>query len=402
MQTSVLDQPFNLPCGVSVRNRIAKSALSEGIAEKNGRPSEALFKLYERWGKGGAGIIFTGNVMVDKDHPVNPNVMVAENEDFLEAYTTLAQKAQAEGAHLWMQINHPGRQADPRLDQNPVSASDVKLPFKSHMISPRPLSEAEIWELIDRYGTAALVAKKAGMKGAQIHGAHGYLVSQFLSPLTNKRTDQWGGSLENRMRFVLEIYKNMRSKCGADFPLGIKINSADFQRGAFTEEESTAVIQQLDAAGMDLIEVSGGTYERAAMTGTVQKESTRQREAYFMDFIVKVRSKINSPLMLTGGFRTARTMASAIASGELDFIGLGRPFCLYPNIAADLISGKMDKATLPSLVTGIPKIDLSGSMETLWYMVQLRMMGSGFEPDPNFDVWKVVEQAFGIKKPTKE
>ena len=126
-------------------------------------------------------------------------------------------------------------------------------------LKPRPLTEDEILDLIERYGDAALMAKKSGMKGAQIHGAHGYLVSQFLSGLTNLRTDKWGGSLENRARFVLEIYKNMRKKCGADFPLGIKINSADFQRGAFTEEESMQVIQMLDEAGMDLIEVSGGT-----------------------------------------------------------------------------------------------------------------------------------------------
>ena len=143
----------------------------------------------------------------------------------------------------------------------------------------------EIQAIIKRFANAARLAKETGFDGVQIHGAHGYLVSQFLSGLTNLRTDKWGGSLENRARFVLEIYKNMRKKCGADFPLGIKINSADFQRGAFTEEESMEVIQMLDEAGMDLIEVSGGTYERAAMVGAVQKESTKKREAYFIEFI---------------------------------------------------------------------------------------------------------------------
>ena len=237
MSLNVLKESFEFPCGVSVNNRIAKSALSEGIAEKNGRPSEELFNLYERWGKGGAGILFTGNVMVDKDHLVNANVMIAENEEFLDSYATLAEKAQAHGTHLWMQINHPGRQSPSYLDKAPVSASNVGMPSKLY-IQPRPLEEDEILDLIERYGNAALLAKKAGMKGAQIHGAHGYLVSQFLSPLTNLRTDKWGGSLENRARFVLEIYRSMRKKCGPDFPLGIKINSADFQRGAFTEEES--------------------------------------------------------------------------------------------------------------------------------------------------------------------
>ena len=397
MQKSALNQSFILPCGVEVPNRIAKSALSEGIAEPNGRPSTALFNLYERWGKGGAGILLSGNVMVDKAHLVNANVMIAE-EEFLEDYTTLANKAQANGVHLWMQINHPGRQAPSYLDKAPVSASNVGMPSKMY-IQPRPLEEAEILDLIERYGNAALLAKKSGMKGAQIHGAHGYLVSQFLSPLTNLRTDKWGGSLENRARFVLEIYRNMRAKVGPDFPLGIKINSADFQRGAFTEEESMEVIQMLDEAGMDLIEVSGGTYERAAMVGTTQKESTKKREAYFMDFIVKVRSKIKSPLMLTGGFRTVDTMNKAISNGELDFVGLGRPFCVFPDVAKDLLSGAMTDCTVPDLLTGVDKIDMSGMLQTPWHMFQLARMGKGLDPDPNMDVWMVYEKVTGRKRP---
>lgn len=398
MSFHTLNQSFTLPCGVTIPNRIAKSALSEGIAEANGQPSEALFNLYERWGKGGAGILFTGNVMVDKNHLVNANVMIAENDEFLTAYTTLAEKAQAHGTHLWMQINHPGRQSPAYLDKAPVSASNVKMPSKLY-IEPRPLTESEILDLIERYGNAALLAKKAGMKGAQIHGAHGYLVSQFLSSLTNLRTDKWGGSLENRARFVLEIYRNMRQKVGKDFPLGIKINSADFQRGAFTEEESMQVIQMLDAEGMDLIEVSGGTYERAAMVGTVHKESTKQREAYFMEFIVKVRDKIKVPLMLTGGFRTATMMDKAIENGELDFVGLGRPFCLYPNVAKDLMSGEMSDCHVPDLLTGIDKIDLSGMLQTPWHQFQLVRMGKGLDPDLNMDVWMVYEKVTGRKRP---
>lgn len=336
--------------------------------------------------------------MVDKNHLVNANVMIAENEDFLESYATLAKKAQADGTHLWMQINHPGRQAPVYLDKAPVSASNVKMPGKLYL-EPRPLTEDEILDLIERYGNAALVAKKAGMKGAQIHGAHGYLVSQFLSDLTNQRTDQWGGSLENRARFVIEIYRNMRQKCGDDFPLGIKINSADFQRGAFTEEESMEVIQMLDAEGMDLIEVSGGTYERAAMVGAVKKESTKKREAYFMEFIVKVREKIKSPLMLTGGFRTAATMEATIENGELDFVGLGRPFCVYPNVANDLLSGAMTDCTVPDLLTGVEKIDLSGMLQTPWHMFQIARMGKGLAPDPKMDIWYVYEKITGRKRP---
>lgn len=393
-----LNQPFTLPCGVTIPNRIAKSALSEAIAEKNGRPSEDLFRLYERWGKSGAGILFTGNVMVDKDHLVNANVMIAEDDEFFDDFTTLAKKAQANGVQLWMQINHPGRQAPKYLDQAPVSPSNVKMPHKLYL-EPRPLEEEEILDLIERYGNAALLAKRAGMKGAQIHGAHGYLVSQFLSSLTNLRTDKWGGSLENRARFVLEIYRNMRKKVGDDFPLSIKINSADFQRGAFTEEESMEVIQMLDEEGMDLIEVSGGTYERAAMVGTMQRESTKQREAYFMDFIVKVRNKIKSPLMLTGGFRTAASMTKAIKNDELDFVGLGRPFCVFPNVANALINGELKDCNVPNLITGVARIDQTGMLQTPWHQFQLVRMGKGLDPDPEMDVWMVYEKITGRKRP---
>lgn len=178
-----------------------------------------------------------------------------------------------------------------------------------------------------------------------------------------------------------------------------KINSADFQRGAFTEEESMEVIQMLDAEGMDWIEVSGGTYERAAMVGTMQKESTKQREAYFMDFIVKVREKIKSPLMLTGGFRTAETMAKAIENEELDFVGLGRPFCVFPEVAKDILSGEMTDCTVPDLLTGVPKIDLSGMLQTPWHQFQLMRMGRGLPPNPNMDIWMVYEKVTGKKRP---
>jgi len=399
MATNYLSQSFTLPCGVTIPNRIAKSALSEGIAEKAGNPSEKLFNLYKRWGEGGSGILFSGNTMVDRRHLTNADIMIAEKENpFLEDYRKLADLAQVNGTHLWMQVSHPGRQAPIYLDPAPVSASDVGMPSKMYA-QPRPLPEEEILDLIERFGDTALIAKQAGMKGAQIHGAHGYLVSQFLSPLTNKREDQWGGSLENRARFVLEIYKNMRRKCGPEFPIGIKINSADFQRGAFTEEESMQVIQWLDEAGMDLIEVSGGTYERAAMVGTQHKESTIKREAYFLEFIQKVRKLVKAPLMLTGGFRTVETMNAAIENGELDFIGLGRPFCLFPDVAKELIDGTRTECNVPDLLTGVPKIDMSGMLQTPWNMFQLHRMGAGLEPDPNMDLWMVYEKVTGRPRP---
>ena len=171
-----------------------------------------------------------------------------------------------------------------------------------------------------------------------VHGAHGYLVSQFLSPNSNVRTDQWGGSIDNRARLLLEIVEQTRKVVGATFPISVKLNSADFQRGAFTEEESLEVIDMLSAEGMDMIEVSGGTYEKAAMMGAGKKvkESTQKREAYFADFIVKARARTKAPLLLTGGFRTLEIMEKAIENYELDFVGLARPFAVFPHLSKEL------------------------------------------------------------------
>ncbi len=202
--------------------------------------------------------------------------------------------------------------------------------------------------------------KEAGFTGCQIHGAHGYLVSQFLSPISNTRTDQWGGPLENRARFVLEVYREIRSQVGTDYPVGIKINSTDFQRGGFTEEESMEVVQILSSEGIDLIEISGGTYEKPAMVKGNRKQSTIEREAYFLDYIEKARRITDKPLLLTGGFRSVQVMEDALAGGKLDVIGLARPFCLYPNLAKNIFEGSVARFEAPVPRIGIAFLDKMG------------------------------------------
>ena len=387
--SKILSQSFTLPCGVTIRNRIVKSAMSENNADAGGRPSDRIIKLYETWGEGGAGILVSGNVMMDSKALGEAHNVVVENEDFLPELTEWANKAQHNGSHLWMQINHPGRQA-PKLNKEVVSPSNVELDvIKGMFKAPRPLHDEEIWEIIEGFGTTAHVAKKSGFKGVQIHGAHGYLVSQFLSAKTNLRNDKWGGSLENRARFVLEIYRNIRSKVGPKYPIGIKINSADFQRGAFTEEESLRVIQLLTEVGIDIIEVSGGTYERAAMMGNKQKVSTKKREAYFADFIVKARRITKAPLLLTGGFRTAELMAEAIENDELDFVGIARPFAVDPFLAKGLLDGSVKTIKAGKVDTGIRLIDRLGIMNIAWHAANMKIIGEGRKSNPKLSPWKV-------------
>lgn len=384
----VLAQPFRLPNGSLVPNRLAKSAMSEALGSLDNRPGERLERLYGRWADGGIGLCITGNVMIDRRALGEPGNVVVEDERDLAALTRWAAAGTRRGGQLWMQINHPGKQSPRGLNAETVAPSAI--PFRADLArffaTPRALTEAEIEAIISRYGNAARIAKKAGFSGVQIHGAHGYLVSQFLSPHHNQRTDRWGGSPENRRRFVLAVLAEMRRQVGADFPIGIKLNSADFQRGGFTEDESLDAIRALAAAGIDLVEISGGTYEAPAMTGTTAataKASTVAREAYFLEFAEKVRAAVSVPLMLTGGFRSLPGMARAVQDGAIDFVGVARLLAVEPEAPARLLQGQDPQQKIRPIRTGIGFVDRAALMEVTWYTRQLHRIGVGREPVPD-------------------
>ena len=380
--TKISDE-IKLPCGAVIKNRIGKSAMSENMGSKGFVSNEALNTLYERWANGGAGLLITGNVMINRKALGEPRNVVFEkglDDPNLKLWAAAGSK---NGTHIWPQINHPGKQSPKYLSKQPVAPSAIPLqkPLDKLFATPRALSEEEIYDLIQRYGYAAKVSKDNGFTGVQIHGAHGYLVSQFLSPTHNQRTDQWGGSIENRMRFVSEIYKAMRKEVGPAFPVSIKLNSADFQKGGFTKEDSTTVVQHLSEQGMDLIEISGGTYESPAMTGVYKKDSTKKREAYFLEYCEEVRKVCKSPLMLTGGFRTSEGMNAALDSGACDMIGLARALAINPDFPNELLSGKDVVSAVKPLTTGLKFLDKIFRLEIIWYTEQLHLMGKGLNPN---------------------
>ena len=377
-----LTSSFQLPCGSLFQNRIAKSAMSENIGTYKHAPTKTLINAYKVWAAGQPGLLITGNIMVDSKALGEPRNVVVEDYRHFDALKEWAATVQGTGVHLWPQINHPGRQAFSWINQKVVAPSAVPLRMggASRMFQqPEPLEENEIWTIIKRFGTTARILKEAGFTGCQIHGAHGYLVGQFLSPHTNIRTDQWGGSLKNRARFVVEVYQEIRRQVGANYPVGIKINSADFQRGGFTETESMEVVGILSNLGIDLIEISGGTYEKPAMVKR-QKKSTQAREAYFLDYVEKVRKQTQTPLMLTGGFRTRKGMEAALDSDCLDIVGLARPFCLHPRLPKDLFEKKYDRLSAPVPKIGIALLDKIGGVELPWYEIQIQRLGQGKEP----------------------
>lgn len=376
------------------KNRIIKGAMSEALANHAGQPNQLHLGLYEAWAKGGLGCAITGNVMVDFRAKNEPGVVVAESERDMAELSQWAALGKQYGMVQLVQLSHPGRQCPKGLNKETVAPSAV--PFSPMLATtfgtPRELREDEILDIIQRFARSAQICEKAGFEGVQLHGAHGYLISQFLSPLTNKRQDQWGGSIENRMRFLLEIYQAVRAATSDNFIISVKLNSADFQRGGITEEDVIAVFKAIDAAGIDLIEISGGTYEAPAMAGAKEdkrKASTIAREAYFLDFAEKIRQQVSCHLMVTGGFRTAQGMNAALDSGACDFIGIARPFAVETDLTERLLVGQDVRYAVDKIKTGIPMVDKMAIMEIIWYAAQFKTIAQGKRPNPKLSPLKV-------------
>ncbi|WP_277560654.1 NADH:flavin oxidoreductase/NADH oxidase family protein [Acinetobacter beijerinckii] len=383
LKTNLLNQSLTLPNGFVIPNRLAKAATSETLATYSNNPTEKHIRLYQRWAASGIGMIITGNIMIDRRALGEPgNVVIEDERDFviLQQWATTVTD---QGSQLWAQLNHPGKQSPKGLNSRNISASAV--PFGAEMRSlfatPDEATHQEILEIIQRFGRSALICKKAGFSGVEIHAAHGYLINQFLSPLHNLRNDDWGGTPEKRRKFLMEVYAEIRKQVGAYFPIAIKLNSADFQKGGFTEEDSLATIKALSKAGIDLIEISGGTYE-SGVAKAPQKASTIAREAFFIDFAEKIRAQVKTPLMVTGGFRSVEGMNQALGSDAFDVVGIARLMAIDPDAPKYLLAGTNSEQTVQPIKTGIKKIDQLGVMEVLWYTQQLNRIAKGSNPKP--------------------
>lgn len=331
--------PLHLPGGQTIKNRIAKAAMEENMADAAHLPGPALRQLYRAWAKGGAGLLLTGNVMVAPDAVTGPAGVILDAGQPLQPFREWAKAGRANGARLWMQINHPGRQVYAATNRQAQAPSAVPMAIEgyAHLFArPRAMSEAEIAEVIRRFADTAALAEQAGFDGVQIHAAHGYLLSQFLSPLTNHRNDQWGGSLQNRARLLVEITRAVRARVAPGFGVGVKLNSSDFQKGGFEPEDAVEVVRLLNPLGVDLVELSGGSYESPAMHGRPQRESTRAREAYFVDFARDVVAMAAMPVMVTGGIRRRATAEAALAPDGnrpgVAMVGLAQAMAYAPDL----------------------------------------------------------------------
>lgn len=348
---SKLFTPLTMASGLTLQNRISKAAMEENMADYGQIPGQELVNLYKIWADGKPGMIITGNVMVAPDAMTGPGGVYLGKETLSDPavrkrFEDWSAAGKSGGSALYMQISHPGRQVYATMGTDVVSASNTKLnmegPAAKMFTDARALSGEEVEAMITRFADTAEAAQSCGFDGVQIHSAHGYLVAQFLSPLSNHRDDKWGGPLENRARFLLEIVRAVKARTSESFGVSIKLNSADFQKGGYDENDAKQVVDWLNAETVDFIELSGGSYESAAMAGAAESDnpsSTLLREIYFIEFAKILQATAKMPLMVTGGITKKSTAETALDSGAVEIVGIARAFGFNPHIARDWQAG---------------------------------------------------------------
>ncbi len=363
-----LFEPLVLPCGATLKNRIAKAAMSDSLGDGSGNPTPAQFRLYERWAEGGAGLSIIGEVQGDPGFAEKPGNLVLTQRSDLDGFRQLAQRGSANGTQLWPQLGHAGAMAYPPTS-TPKGPSRLDLPG----LTAAGLTLAEIEVLPRLFAETATLAKAAGFGGVQIHAAHGFLLSQFLSPLFNQRTDEYGGSIENRMRLLLDVVRAVRKALGPDMPIAVKLNATDRIEGGLDEDEALDVVAALDTSGVDLIDISGGTY----FPGAKSASDSGGGRPYFLDFAKRARRRTSIPLMATGGFKTLAQAADAVAAGTVDVVGLARAFVLEPRLPTLWREGRDELPVFPRFQN-----PPEGGV-TAWYTMCLTALGEDVPfPDP--------------------
>lgn len=345
----MLTESLTLPCGAVIQNRLAKAAMTERLAGADHNPNEHHYHLYALWSESKPGLMITGNIMVDRLNLESAGNIVVEDRRAMIQLKNWSEVAKKHGSHFWGQINCAGRQTTRFVNGKPIAPSPIRLKGKlGFFAKPRQMSKNDILEYIDRYGNTAEILKEAGFTGIQIHAAHGYLISQFLSPRTNKRKDEFGGDIAGRAKFLYEIYKSIRSKVGEDFPVAVKINSSDYTKGGFSEEDCISVIRELSSMGIDLIEVSGGTYDNLAfLSGT---QSTKEKNGpYFAEFAKLLEDNFPTPIMLTGGIHDNTNAKSILEQKYADMVGLARPFLIESDLGKNFMNEETFSVSSPPL-----------------------------------------------------
>lgn len=371
MPTDLLFTPFTLPCGTVLKSRLIKSAMSDSLGDGTGHPTEAQMRLYERWAEGGIAASIIGEVQGFSGFAEKPGNLVLNTQSDLEKFHQLSERGQKNGSLLWLQLGHAGA-----LSYAPTSAPKGPSALDLEGLTCDALSTDEIKGVIEQFAQTAKLATQAGFGGVQIHAAHGFLLSQFLSPLFNNRDDDYGGSIENRMRLLLETIEAVRDVVGINFPIAVKLNSSDQLEGGFSQDEALMVVRALDNTSIDLLDISGGTY----FPGAKSASDSAGKGPYFLEFAKQARQLTSKPLMLTGGFKTKKQALDAITSGTADFVGLARAIIIAPSLPNDWQNGE-------NLAPKFPRFSHSpeGGV-TAWYTMRITDIGEDKLIDAEFDL----------------
>lgn len=361
----VLRSSLELPCGAILKNRLAKSAMSDSLGNGEGDSTEAQARLYERWAEGGAAVSIIGEVQGDPRYPEKPGNLVFGTHSDQQAIESLVRRAVIEGAHLWPQLGHAGA-----LSHLPISQPKGPSALNLAGLQCADMSVEDIQELPDMYARTAAYAKNAGFSGVHVHAGHGFLLSQFLSPLFNRRDDGYGGSIEARCRIVIKVIDEVRRAVGPSFPVGIKINSTDKLEGGLTEDDALEVVRLLDQTSVDLIDISGGTYFPGAKASS---DGSSDGGPYFLEFARRAKGVTDVPLMLTGGFERREQAVDAVAGGVADMVSLARAMVLNPRLAETWLSEAGGDPEFP-VFDSPPR----GGV-TAWYTMRLTALGEDSE-----------------------
>ncbi|KAF5009412.1 hypothetical protein FDECE_4344 [Fusarium decemcellulare] len=384
---SLLGQPLKFEfSGRTAPNRILKASMTERLStwdpnkfEARGIPTTELINVYKRWGEGGFGVVLTGNIMIEYDHiEAAGNIIIPQNSSFsgerFEAFRTLAKVSKAHGSLVMAQLNHPGRQAASYGQSQPISASDVQLDGEvmGKFKKPRPMVQADFKAVIDKFTHAAQYCYKAGFDGVELHGAHGYLLAQFISQTTNKRTDKYGGSIRSRARIIFEIADAIRDRIkDPSFCLGIKMNSVEFQQENISAENCKLLCIELEKHSFDFVELSGATYR--SPTSADKSQSTKKREIFFQTFADMIIPGLKkTKVYVTGGLRTTQAMVKAL--GVVDGVGIARPAANEFDLAKKLLRGNV-QSTVDNLIS-----DEDFGLSTIAAGSQMRLVGRDKQP----------------------
>jgi len=362
---SILGNPLKLPCGVVLKNRMVKSPMSDSLGDGAGNPTTSQVRLYERWAQGGVGLSLIGEVQITHRYPEKPGNLVLTNDANRHALEELANRGSINGAQIWPQLGHAGA-----LSYGPISQPKGPSALDLEGLKCEEMSLDEIVALSDEYATAATLAKDLGFGGVQIHAGHGFLLSQFLSPLFNHRTDAYGGSIEGRYRVVNEIIEKIRQVVGPNFPVGIRINATDKLVGGLQQEDALEVVRLLSQSSIDLIDVSGGTYFPGAASSS---DGVLTTGPYFVDIAKRAKELTSIPVVVTGGFETRIQAENAVEGGSADAVGFGRAMVLDPSLADSFLLDQSNGPDFPDF-----EKPPSGGV-TAWYTMRLTALGEDNE-----------------------